>query len=224
ALAKAMVQIGNGAGRKAMAVISDMNQPLGCAVGNALEVKEAIATLQGSGPQDLEELCLTLGSQMVYLGCKEASVDEAGEKLIDSIRASQAFEAIKMFVQPQAGDASFIDETENLPTASYTFTVEAQKDGYVAEIVANEIGHAASMLGAGRLTKQSSIDLAVGLVLNKKVGDKVQIGDDLATIYSNNERVSDVIEKIIASFTMVSEPVERRPLIHAIISGDEKEE
>ncbi|HLR08722.1 MAG TPA: pyrimidine-nucleoside phosphorylase [Bacillota bacterium] len=224
ALAKAMVQIGNGAGRKAMAVISDMNQPLGFAVGNALEVKEAIATLQGSGPQDLEELCLTLGSQMVYLGGKAATVDEAREKLIEAIRSGQAIEAFKTFVRAQGGDASFIDDPEKLPTASYTFNVEAQKDGYVAEIVANEIGHAASMLGAGRLTKESSIDLAVGLVLNKKVGDKVQKGDHLATIYSNNERVSDVIEKINASFTIVSEPVERRPLIHAIISGDEKEE
>src|SRR5699024_5233924 len=115
-----------GAGRKAMAVISDMNQPLGFAVGNALEVKEAIATLQGSGPQDLEELCLTLGSQVVYLGGKAATVDEAREKLIEAIRSDQAIDVCTVYVRAQGGEASFIDDLEQLPTASYTFNVEAQ--------------------------------------------------------------------------------------------------
>jgi pyrimidine-nucleoside phosphorylase len=217
-LAKAMVQIGNGAGRKSMAVISDMNQPLGFAVGNALEVKEAINTLKGKGPKDLEELCLVLGSKMVYLAEKADTVEEAREKLIDAIKTGKAIEVFKTFVAAQGGDASIIDEPEKLPTASYTFEVEAKEIGYVSEIVASEIGIAASILGAGRLTLDSKIDLAVGLVLNKKVGDEVKKGESLVTIHSNDEDVATVLEKIYESYTISSEPIDRNPLIYDIIS------
>lgn len=217
-LAKAMVQIGNGAGRKSMAVISDMNQPLGFAVGNALEVKEAIDTLKGKGPKDLEELCLTLGSKMVYLAEKADTVEEAREKLIDAIKTGKAIEVFKTFITAQGGDASIIDEPGKLPTATYTFEVEAKEAGYVSEIVANEIGIAASILGAGRLTLDSKIDLAVGLVLNKKVGDKVEVGDSLVTIHSNNEDVATVTKKIYESYAISSKPVDRNPLIYDIIS------
>jgi len=217
-LARAMVQIGNGAGRKSMAVISDMNQPLGFAVGNALEVKEAIDTLKGKGPKDLEELCLTLGSKMVYLAEKAASVEEAREKLLDAINTGKAIDTFKTFVAAQGGDASIIDEPEKLPTASYTFEVAAKEDGYISEITANEIGTAASILGAGRLTKESQIDLAVGLVLNKKIGDEVKKGDCLVTIHSNHEDVVEVIEKIYDSYTISSEPVDSKPLVYDIIS------
>lgn len=218
ALAKAMVQIGNGAGRQTIAVISDMSQPLGFAIGNALEVKEAIDTLKGKGPKDLEELCLTLGSRMVYLGGKAESVEEAREKLLDVMKSGKAIETFKTFIAAQGGDASIIDQPEKLPTASYTFEVEAKEDGFVSSIIANEIGIAASLLGAGRVTKDSEIDLAVGLVLNKKVGDRVQKGDSLLTIHSNREDVAEVIEKIYHSYTISSENVDPNPLVYDVIS------
>lgn len=217
-LAQAMVQIGNGAGRNTMAVISDMSQPLGYAIGNALEVKEAIATLQGKGPKDLEDLCLTLGSRMVLLGGKAKTVEEAREKLIEVMQSGKAIETFKTFVAAQGGDPSIIDNPESLPTASHTIEVEAKQDGFVSQIIANEIGIAASMLGAGRVTKDSEIDLAVGLVLNKKVGDRVQKGDTLVTIHSNREEVGDVIQKIYESYSISNENVDQNPLVYDVIS------
>ncbi|RLL46905.1 pyrimidine-nucleoside phosphorylase [Oceanobacillus piezotolerans] len=216
-LAHAMVQIGNGAGRETIAVISDMNQPLGFAVGNALEVKEAIDTLKGNGPEDLAELCLTLGSRMVYLGKKADSIEEARAMLEEAIQSGKALETFKTFISAQGGDASVIDEPSKLPTASFTFEVEAKEDGYVSEITADEIGIAASMLGAGRLTKESEIDLAVGLVLNKKIGDKVKKGDSLVTIHSNREEVSEVVEKIHHAYNTSETKVEAHSLIYDVI-------
>ncbi|WP_138417579.1 pyrimidine-nucleoside phosphorylase [Aquibacillus sediminis] len=216
-LAQAMVQIGNGAGRNTIAVISDMNQPLGFAIGNALEVKEAIDTLRGNGPEDLQELCLTLGSQMVYLAGEAKSIEEARQKLEDVMQSGKAIEVFKTFITAQGGDASVVDDSAKLPTASYTFEVEAKQDGYVSEIIADEIGIAASILGAGRTTKESEIDLAVGLVLNKKVGDQVKKGESLVTIHSNTEDVAEVVEKIYQTYSITTETVETRPLIHDII-------
>lgn len=167
-LAHAMVSIGNNVGRKTMAVISDMSQPLGFAIGNALEVKEAIDTLQGKGPKDLEELCLALGRQMVYLANKASSLEEAEEMLKEVIRNGKALEKFKVFIANQGGDPSVVDHPEKLPQAAYLIEVPAKQDGVVAEIVADEIGTAAMLLGAGRATKDSEIDLAVGLMLNKK--------------------------------------------------------
>lgn len=216
-LAHAMVQIGNGAGRETIGVISDMNQPLGYAVGNALEVKEAIDTLRGKGPEDLHDLCLELGSRMVYLGKKADSIEEAKEMLEEAIKSGQAIETFKTMIEAQGGDASIVDAPEQLPAASLTFEVEAKEGGYISEIIANEIGIAASLLGAGRMTKESEIDLAVGLVLNKKVGDQVTKGESLVTIHSNSEDVSEVIEKIYDSYSISKEKVEKRPLIYDVI-------
>lgn len=216
-LAQAMVQIGNGAGRNTIAVISDMNQPLGFAIGNALEVKEAIDTLKGTGPDDLHELCLTLGSHMVYLANKANSIEEARLKLEDAITSGRAIEKFKTFIASQGGDPSVVDDPSKLPTASYTFEVAAKESGYVSEIVADEIGIAASMLGAGRITKDSKIDLAVGLVLQKKVGDKVQKGDSLVTIHSNKENVAEVKEKIYGAYSITKKSVEANPLVYGVI-------
>lgn len=196
ALAKAMVRIGNNVGRKTMAVISDMNQPLGFAIGNALEVKEAIDTLKGEGPEDLTELCLALGSQMVLLANKASNLQEAREKLQVVIENGTALEVFKTFLQSQGGDSSVVDDPSKLPQAKYIFELEAKEDGYVTEMVADEIGTAAMLLGAGRATKESNIDLAVGFILNKKIGDKVTKGQSLVTIYSNFEDVSEVKEKL----------------------------
>ncbi|NEU25803.1 pyrimidine-nucleoside phosphorylase [Paenibacillus polymyxa] len=216
-LAHAMVSIGNNVGRKTMAVISDMSQPLGLAIGNSLEVKEAIDTLRGEGPKDLEDLCMALGSQMVFLAGKADSLEDAEEKLKEVIRNGKALEKFKEFIANQGGDASVVDHPERLPQAQYIIEVPAKQDGVVAEIVADEIGTAAMLLGAGRATKESEIDLAVGLMLNKKVGDAVQKGDSLVTIHANREDVDQVIEKIYANIR-IADHAEAPVLIYGTVT------
>jgi pyrimidine-nucleoside phosphorylase len=213
-LANAMVKIGNAVGRNTMAVISDMSQPLGLAIGNALEIKEAIDTLNGNGPKDLEELCLTLGSHMVYLAKKADSLEAAREMLREAITSGKALETLKIFLKAQGGDESVVDHPENLPQAAHTFELEADEDGYVSEIVADEIGTAAMILGAGRATKESEIDLAVGLMLNKKVGDSVSKGDSLVTIYSNTTDIEDAKKRIREAYTISKDPVTAPPLVY----------
>ncbi|MDR4948469.1 pyrimidine-nucleoside phosphorylase [Neobacillus cucumis] len=217
-LAKAMVRIGNNVGRRTMAVISDMSQPLGYAIGNALEVKEAIDTLKGEGPRDLTELCLTLGSHMVYLAEKANSLEEARQKLENAIQDGSALEKLKVFLSSQGGDASIVDNPSNMPQANYSFELEAKEDGYVAEIIANEVGTAAMLLGAGRATKESTIDLAVGLILKKKIGDQVQKGESLVTIYSNFENINEVREKLYENIKVSSTKVEAPILIYGEIT------
>lgn len=217
-LAKAMVRIGNNVGRNTMAVISDMSQPLGYAIGNALEVKEAIDTLKGEGPEDLTELCLTLGSHMVFLAKKANSLKEAREKLENVIKDGSALDTFKVFLSSQGGDASVVDNPQKLPQAKYTFELEAKQDGYVSEIAADEIGTAAMLLGAGRATKESEIDLAVGLMLRKKIGDQVQKGESLVTIYSNFENVEEVRKMLYENIAMSTEKVPAPVLIHEEIT------
>ncbi|MGG3913553.1 pyrimidine-nucleoside phosphorylase [Rossellomorea vietnamensis] len=218
-LAKAMVNIGNNVGRKTMAVISDMSQPLGYAIGNALEVKEAIDTLKGEGPEDLTELCLTLGSHMVFLAEKASTLEEARALLQGAIEDGSALENFKVFLESQGGDPSVVDEPSKLPQAKYKIELEAKQDGYVSEIVADAVGTAAMWLGAGRATKDSVIDLAVGLELRKKIGDEVKAGDSLATIYSNEENIDNVKEKLYESIKVTSEHVDAPTLIHTEITG-----
>ncbi|NMM65164.1 pyrimidine-nucleoside phosphorylase [Clostridium sp. P21] len=216
-LAHAMVKIGNNVGRNTMAIISDMSQPLGFAIGNALEVKEAIDTLKGEGPEDLTELVLTLGSQMVVLAKKASTLDEAREKLLESIKNGKALEKFKMFLENQGGDASIADNPEKLPQAKYKIEVPAKESGFVSNMVADEIGIAAMLLGAGRATKEDKIDLAVGIMLRKKVGDKVEKGESLMTIYSNRENVEEVKAKIYENIT-ISADAKKPVLIHKIIT------
>ncbi|AKL86957.1 pyrimidine-nucleoside phosphorylase [Bacillus atrophaeus] len=216
-LAKAMVRIGNNVGRQTMAVISDMSQPLGFAIGNALEVKEAIDTLKGEGPEDLHELVLTLGSQMVVLAKKAATLDEAREKLIEVMKNGKALEKFKDFLKNQGGDSSVVDDPSKLPQAAYKIDVPAKEAGVVSEIVADEIGVAAMLLGAGRATKEDDIDLAVGIMLRKKVGDKVEKGEALVTLYANRENVDQVTEKIYENIR-ISEKGEAPKLIHTLIT------
>lgn len=217
-LAKAMVRIGNNVGRRTMAVISDMSQPLGFAIGNALEVKEAIDTLKGEGPEDLTELCLTLGSHMVLLAEKATNVEEARQMLRNAIKDGSALETLKVFLRSQGGDDSVVDDPSRLPQASFKIEVEAKEEGYIAEIIADEIGTAAMLLGAGRATKESEIDLAVGLLLKKKIGDQVQVGESIVTIYSNFEDVQEVKEKIYNSITITKEKISAPILVHEEIT------
>ncbi|WP_404428433.1 pyrimidine-nucleoside phosphorylase [Sutcliffiella horikoshii] len=217
-LAKAMVDIGNNVGRRTMAVISDMSQPLGFAIGNALEIKEAIDTLRGEGPKDLEELCLELGSYMVLLAEKASTLEEARGMLEEVIRSGAAIETLKTFLEAQGGDASVVDNPEKLPQAKHVVELEAKEAGVVSEIVADSVGTAAMLLGAGRATKDSEIDLAVGIVLRKKIGDKVEAGESLATIHSNQEDLTKVKEALYESIKVVSGDVKVPPLVYDTIS------
>ncbi|AIU83824.1 MULTISPECIES: pyrimidine-nucleoside phosphorylase [Bacillus] len=216
-LAKAMVRIGNNVGRQTMAVISDMSQPLGFAIGNALEVQEAIDTLRGEGPEDLNELVLTLGSQMVVLAKKAETLEEARTKLQEVMKNGKALEKFKEFLSNQGGDASVVDDPSKLPQAAYKIDVPAKEAGVVSEIVADEIGVAAMLLGAGRATKEDEIDLAVGIMLRKKVGDNVEKGEPLVTLYANRENVEDVTAKVYDNIR-ISEKAEAPKLIHTLIT------
>ncbi|MNW27189.1 Pyrimidine-nucleoside phosphorylase [compost metagenome] len=217
-LAQAMVSIGNSVGRKTMAVISDMSQPLGYAIGNALEVREAIDTLQGKGPADLEELCLALGSQMVYLAGKAASLEEAEEKLREVMQSGKALDKFKEFIRNQGGNEQVVDRPDLLPQAAYQIEVPADQDGVVAAITADEIGTAAMMLGAGRATKESDIDLAVGLMLNKKIGDTVRKGESLVTIHANREEVDEVI-RMIREHIQIADQAVAPQLVYDVVTG-----
>ncbi|MBC1936113.1 pyrimidine-nucleoside phosphorylase [Listeria grandensis] len=216
-LAHAMVRIGNNVGRQTMAVISDMSQPLGFAIGNALEVQEAIDTLKGEGPEDLTELVLILGSQMVVLAKKAKDLDEARAMLKEVMENGKALAKFKDFLDNQGGDGSIVDDPSKLPQAKFKIDVPAKESGVVAEIVADEIGIAAMLLGAGRATKEDEIDLAVGIMLRKKVGDKVEAGEPLVTIYANKEDVKAVEAKIYENIR-VSDKAEAPKLIHTVIT------
>ncbi|MFD2306310.1 pyrimidine-nucleoside phosphorylase [Enterococcus termitis] len=212
-LASAMVRIGNLVGRNTMAIISDMSQPLGNAIGNSLEVQEAIDTLQGNGPADLTELVLTLGSQMVVLAGKTDSLTEARELLLSVIKDGSALAKFKQFIKNQGGNPNWVDDPSLLPQAKYEIEVLADSDGFVSEIIADNIGVAAMKLGAGRETKEDDIDLAVGLVLRKKVGDPVKKGDSLVTIFANQKEVTDV-EAMIKENILIGEEVSETKLIY----------
>ncbi len=218
-LAKTMEEIGKGLGRKTTAVISDMNQPLGLAVGNNLEVIEAINTLKGHGPEDLLEICLELGSRMVFFAEKASSIEEAREKLIGTIEDGSALEQLRKFVAAQGGDASYVDDTEKFTKASIVKELTIQEEGYVAFIETEEIGFAAMMLGGGRETKESIIDLSVGFIVHKKVGDKINLGDSLATIYGNSEeQVTAASKRFIEAYTITKDHKEKLTFIKDIVS------
>lgn len=216
-LAHTMVRIGNLANRQVMAVVSDMSQPLGEAIGNSLEVVEAINTLKGQGPEDLVEMCYALGSQMVVLAKQAATLEEARGMLQEALESGRAWEKFRQMIINQGGDVSYIDEPEKLLTAKYEFSLPAKRSGVVTKLVANEIGIAAMLLGAGRKTKEDTIDYAVGLMLHKKVGEKVEEGESLLTIYSNTENVEEVKELLYANIE-IGDSGEEPPLIHDIIT------
>ncbi|MBO0441404.1 pyrimidine-nucleoside phosphorylase [Enterococcus sp. DIV0212c] len=217
-LAETMVRIGRLANRQTMAVISDMSQPLGEAIGNSLEVVEAIETLQGKGPEDLMEMCYILGSQMVVLAKKADTLEEARAMLKDALETGKALAKFREMISNQGGDASIIDQPESLLTAKYQIELPAKTSGVVQKIVANEVGIAAMILGAGRATKDDSIDHAVGIKLHKKVGMPVESGDSLLTIYSNSDSIEDVKELLYKNIEIGSFATEPE-LIHDIITA-----
>ena len=216
-LAKTMVRIGKLAGRQTMAVISDMSEPLGEAIGNSLEIVEAIDTLKGNGPVDLTEMCYVLGSQMVVLAKKAETLEEARGMLEEALHSGKALEKFREMVKDQGGDTSVIDQTEKILTAKYEIELPAKTSGYVTKLVANEIGIAAMLLGAGRKTKEDDIDHAVGIKLHKKIGDKVAEGESLLTICSNSKEI-DAVEKLLYQNIFIGDTPKEPILIHDIIT------
>ncbi len=216
-LAIVMCKIGNALGRDTRAVLTDMEQPLGFAVGNALEVKEAIATLHGHGPKDFTELCLRSGAIMLEQAKIAKSEEEAMEMLKKVIADGSAFEKFRQMVIAQGGDVSYIDHPEKFPESKYVVEVKAAKDGYIKRIVALEIGESAMRLGAGRETFDDVIDMSAGIVLSKKVGDKVKKGDVLCTVHTNVEDHAQILKDIEEAFHIVDEFVAVPPTVHDYI-------
>jgi len=200
-----------------LAIISDMSQPLGFAIGNALEVKEAIDTLKGKGPADLTELVLTLGSQMVVLAGKATTLDEARAKLQDVIANGKALEKLKVLINAQGGDSSIVDNPEKLAKAPYQIELPAKQSGYVAKIIADKVGIIAMQLGAGRATKDDVIDPAVGIVLHKKIGDRVSEGESLLTIHANTSQLEGIKQKLY-EYIKIATSANAPTLIHKVIT------
>ena len=217
-LATAMTEIGTGAGREMHAVVSDMDQPLGFAVGNALEVKEAIDTLCGKGPKDFTELVMTLSAVLLMAGKVAKDMEEAKALCREVIENGKAFSKFKEFIAAQGGDASFADHPEKLPEASLKIEVPSPASGYVQHIACDEIGICSLILGGGRETKESDIDLSVGIVLQKKVGDQVKEGESLAVIHANDpEKAKIAKERFLKAYTIGESTPKERPLIFRII-------
>ena len=218
ALAKEMVSLGKNAGRNTIAVISDMDQPLGRAIGNAMEVREAIETLNGKGPEDFTKLCMTLGTMMLLAGGVCQTQEEAEQKLQEVIQNGSALQKLAQLVKAQGGDESAVFHPEKLPKASIVETICADKDGYVQKIVCDEAGVASLLLGGGRETKESRIDLSVGILLHKKVGDAVKKGEVLAELHANDAaKLALAKERLLAAYHIGTEKREEGPVIIGIL-------
>lgn len=218
-LAKAMVEIGNHVGRQTMAVVSDMNQPLGHAVGNALEVIEAIETLKGNGPEDFTELTKTLAAHMLVLGKVCTSLEEAMVKVDEVISSGLALAKLQEWVALQGGNAEAVLDYSLLPTAPYKKDIYLNEEGFVKAIEAETVGKAALVLGAGRETKVSVIDLSVGLIIHKKIGDYVAKDEAIATIYYSDETKFEAAKELLLSaYGLTDVAVEKSPLIYEIIT------
>lgn len=215
-LANALVKIGKSVGMNCMALISDMNQPLGNMVGNALEIQESIAILKGEGPEDITELVMTLGSQMVVLAKKAATLAEARAKLEEVVANGSALEVFRQMIIAQGGDPRVIEDPTLMPQAKYHFELPAPQAGYVTKMTADEIGIAAMLLGGGRQTKTDVIDYAVGIELHKKVGDAVAEGESLLTIHSNTLDVANIKELLYNNIEIGTDAQPIR-LVHKII-------
>ena len=218
ALAQAMVSIGRGAGRKVAAVISDMDQPLGNAVGNAVEVAEAIATLKGQGPVDLTDHCIGLGAEMLLLGDRCQVVEQGQELLRQAISQGRAIAKFREWVQAQGGDSTVADDPGRMKGAKLHVELESPRGGYIVRLGAMDIGLAAVALGAGRAKKGDAVDHGVGIILHHKVGDWVDAGEPLLTILANDEgRLEEARSRLTAAVSYCEEPPSRSELVKAII-------
>ena len=216
-LARTMVDIGDHLHRDTRAILTDMDQPLGLAIGNSLEVIEAINTLNGKGPSDLVELCLGAGAIMLMQAKKTSSIEEGRKLLQEKIDNKEALEKLCDLVRAQGGDESYIRDPSKFEKAKYIIAIKAENEGYVKQINALEIGDSAMRLGAGRATYDDVIDPSSGIVLAKKVGDKVNAGDVLCTVYTNKEDNASILKDIHDSFKLSSDIVKINPIIYEVI-------
>lgn len=220
-LAEIMVETGERMGKKVVALITDMDQPLGNMIGNALEVVEVVEVLRGAGPEDLRELCLELAAWMLHLGGVCKSIAEGKQQSAQLIASGKALEKFLQMIELQGGDPRVIDDSQRLPQAKHTTQVVSTKSGYLAVMQCEQIGTACAILGGGRERKEDSVDPAVGIVLNKKVGDRVATGEPLATIYYNAEARAERARQLIASSCAISDapPSPKRPLNHRVVGN-----
>jgi pyrimidine-nucleoside phosphorylase len=218
-LAELMVETGERMGKEMVALITDMDQPLGCMIGNALEVVEVVEILRGAGPEDLRQLCLELAGWMLHLGGVCHTVAEGKKQSEQLIASGKAFDKFRQMVQLQGGDPRAIDDTSKLPQAEHTMSVSSPRNGYLASLQCEQVGTACVILGGGRERKEDSVDPAVGIVLHKKVGDAVSTGEPLATIHYNTEpRAARARLLLEQSYTITdSLSHQGRPLIHRVI-------
>ncbi len=215
ALAEAMVRIGEEVGRRVTARISDMNQPLGRTVGNALEVREAIETLHGGGPADFREHCLVIGAEMLLLGGRADDLKAARVQVEEAIASGRAWEKFRQLIGAQGGELRYVDEPERLPTAELITEVRAEEVGYLARVQTDAVGMAVVALGGGREQKGDPIDHAVGLVMHVEVGDEVEVGTPLFTVHANDiDRREEAVARVRAALSFSSEPVDRLPLFY----------
>jgi pyrimidine-nucleoside phosphorylase len=214
-LAGLMVKIGQLAGRKVVTLLSDMNQPLGCAVGNALEVREAIDTLHDGGPADFREHCLHVAAHMLVLGEVTDLLTEARARAEKSLADGSAYKKFRQLVQAQEGDVSYVDDPDKLPKASLIETVTAPESGYLEQVQARTIGKASVELGAGRAKKGDPVDHAVGFVIHHKVGDRIEKGQPLFTVHASDAKKRDAAKKSVLSAHVIEEmPVPPLPLFY----------
>lgn len=219
-LAELMVETGERMGKQVVALITDMDQPLGCMIGNALEVVESIEILRGEGPEDLRQLCLELAGWMFQLGGVANTVTE-GKKLAEKLIASgKALDKFRQMVELQGGDPRVIDDPEKLPRARHTMPLSSSHSGYLSSLECEQVGTACVILGGGRERKEDSVDPAVGIVLHKKVGDAVSVGEPLATVHYNEEALARrASELLVKSYEITNSPArEKRPLIHRVMA------
>ncbi len=214
-LADLMTQIGDLAGRKTICLLSDMNQPLGHAVGNALEVKEAIDALKGGGPADFREHCLHVSSHMLVVGKRAKDLDEGRAMSEKAIADGSALEKFRVLVEAQGGDVSYVDDPDKLPRAKFVEVVKAPRSGYLSKVEARSVGEASVALGAGRAKKSDAIDHAVGFIIHHKVGDKVEQGEPLFTIHANDEkRLAEAKARVLAAHEFSDTSVPPLPLFY----------
>jgi len=217
ALARQMVKIGKAAGRKTIAVITDMDVPLGSAVGNSLEVIEAVDTLKGNGPDDLTAVCIELAANMLVL-VNEKSREENIDDVRTVISDGSALNKLKEMVKYQGGNPEFIDNTELFPKAEFSYEIKSPVSGFIKKTDAEKIGIASVILGAGREKKGDPIDFSAGIILNKKTADKVEKGDTLAVLYTNDEsKISEAEEKFLSALEFSEKPVRRNKLVYSVI-------
>jgi pyrimidine-nucleoside phosphorylase len=217
-LAELMVETGERMGNQVVALITDMDQPLGKMIGNALEVVECVEVLQGKGPEDLRELCLELAGWMLHLGGASSSVAEGKQQSAKLISSGKALDKFRQMIELQGGDARVIDDFKRLPQAQHTVQIAGTKAGYIGSMQCEQIGTACVILGGGRDRKEDSVDPSVGIVLHKKVGDRIAVGEPLATIHYNSEAKAARAQQLIeASCEIAQTAPQKRPLVHRII-------